>query len=47
MLQGRRGEEAYKESIVKCIKYEMQNPVYEENVCEWWDEMKGKLKKEA
>lgn len=40
-------EEAYKENIVKCINYEMQNPLYKENVCEWWEGMKEKIKKRS
>ncbi len=40
-------EEPYKKSILKCIQYEMQNPLFEENICEWWEGMKGKIKKEA
>ncbi len=38
-------EEAYKENIRKCINYEMQNVLFDENVCEWWEKMKGEIKK--
>ncbi len=38
---------AYKENIRKCINYEMENPLFEENVCEWWERMKEKIKKEV
>ncbi len=40
-------EEAYKENIRKCINYEMENPLFEENVCEWWERMKEKIKKRS
>ncbi len=40
-------EEAYKENIRKCINYEMQNVLIDENVCEWWEKMKGEIKKRS
>ncbi len=40
-------EEAYKENIRKCINYEMQNVLFDENVCEWWEKMKGEIKKRS
>ncbi len=40
-------EEPYKKSILKCIQYEMQNPLFEENICEWWEGMKGKIKQRS
>lgn len=30
-------EEAYKENIKKIIDYEMQNLLFDKNVCEWWE----------
>lgn len=38
-------EDAYKSCIDKCIKYEMENPLYEEDVCEWWERLKERVKK--
>lgn len=40
-------EEAYKENIRKCLRYELENPMFNENVCEWWEIMKGKIKKRS
>ncbi|XDV53672.1 hypothetical protein PO909_022110 [Leuciscus waleckii] len=40
-------EEAYKESIRKCIVYEMENVLFDENVCVWWEKMKGIIKKRS
>lgn len=37
-------EEAYKENIIKCISYEKEKPLFEENMCQWWDLMKEKIK---
>lgn len=40
-------EEAYKENIRKCIQYEMENPLYNENVGAWWESLKEKIKKRS
>lgn len=40
-------EEAYRKSINRCIRREMENPLFDENVCEWWEIMKGKIKKRS
>lgn len=40
-------EEAYRKSINRYIRCEMENPLFDENVCEWWEIMKGKIKKRS
>lgn len=40
-------EEEYRKSIYRCIKCEMENSLFEENVCEWWEIMKGKIQKRS
>lgn len=36
--------ETYKRSIEGSKKYEMENHLYEDNVCEWWEILKEKVK---
>lgn len=38
---------AKRRGIRKCINYEMQHVLFDENVCEWWEIIKGKIKKRS
>lgn len=40
-------EESYTENIKKCINYELENSLYNENVKEWWERLKEKFKKRS
>lgn len=38
-------EPKYKKCITDCIKFEKGSPLYEGNICDWWEMVKTKLKK--
>ena len=37
-------EEEYKIMVISCIGEEKENPLFVENVCAWWENIKRKIK---
>lgn len=47
MNSGLLKEEQLKRSIIKCIKEEEGSCLFDEDVCVWWEKVKGKIKKKS